>query len=72
MHAVVGYVGVPPERIMVEFKAWATRRLREAEHFRRSRVWAHHGSMRYLWDMEAVSAASAYVVEGQDVGGSKS
>ncbi len=51
---------------MNAFKAWATRRLREASlAAQEERIWARHGSTRYLWNEEDLSNAVAYVVEGQ-------
>ncbi|APR85225.1 Hypothetical protein A7982_10574 [Minicystis rosea] len=56
----------PPERIMRQLKAWATRRLREAARIDRDRrVWARHGSTVPLRDGDEVRAACRYVVEGQ-------
>jgi REP element-mobilizing transposase RayT len=55
-----------PEKPLREFKAWATRRLRERGLLgERVRVWTRHGSTRYLFDGDAVCAAVRYVVEGQ-------
>ena len=68
VHVVVGVGDRTPERIMGEFKAWATRRLRQAGRVGpKARVWAYHGSTRYLWDSKSLNAASGYVTEGQDV-----
>jgi REP element-mobilizing transposase RayT len=68
IHVVVSAPGERPERVMSDFKAWATRRLREAGLIRRdARPWARHGSTRYLWKEQHVAAADAYVDEGQDV-----
>jgi len=68
VHVVVGAAGATPERMMSQFKAWATRRLREAGRVAQdARVWAYHGSTRYLWDTQSLNRAVAYVAEGQDV-----
>jgi len=68
VHVVVGSADIAPERMMSEFKAWATRRLRQADRvYRSARVWVHHGSTRYLWDAKSVNGAVAYVREGQGV-----
>ena len=50
---------------MSDFKAWASRRLREtfAENAGRDR-WTQHGSTRYLWTDKAVAEKVAYVVTG--------
>ncbi len=57
---------VPPETTMTQFKAWATRRLREAGIIRRgARVWTKHGSTRWINNRTSLNAAIAYVLEGQ-------
>ena len=55
-----------PEPIMNSFKSYATRRLRQ-EGFvgPEEKVWARHGSTRYLWTEEHIGAAVEYVVNGQ-------
>jgi hypothetical protein len=55
-----------PEKVMADFKAWASRRLREAfgETADRDR-WTQHGSTRYLNAQPALDAAIAYVVDEQ-------
>jgi REP element-mobilizing transposase RayT len=55
-----------PEKVMADFKAWASRRLREAfgESADRDR-WTQHGSTRYLNSEAAVDSAIAYVVDEQ-------
>jgi len=56
----------PPERVMSDFKSYASRRLNamrlEAPNRRR---WARHGSTRWLWKPQHVSAAIEYVVAEQ-------
>ena len=52
-----------PEKVMNDFKAYASRRLNRIE--LRVQRWARHGSTRYLWDHEQVSAAIRYVIGGQ-------
>lgn len=68
VHAVVE-AEVPPERVMHDFKTYASRRLNrmsiEEPNRRRS---ARHGSTRWLWKPEHVSAAIQYVVEEQGDG----
>jgi REP element-mobilizing transposase RayT len=51
-----------PEDMMTALKACSTRLLRK-EHAvgAESRIWARHGSTRYLWREEAVAGACAYV-----------
>jgi REP element-mobilizing transposase RayT len=57
---------VPPERVMGDFKAYASRRLNGLglDEPKRKR-WARHGSTRWLWKPEHVSAAMQYVVAEQ-------
>jgi REP element-mobilizing transposase RayT len=65
VHVVVS-ASARPEKVMSDFKAWASRRLREAfgEDADRDR-WTQHGSTKYLWTDEAVADKVAYVVDGQ-------
>ena len=63
VHAVIGGE-VRPERMLWDFKAYATRAFRSAGHIRR-RYWTDHGSTRYLWNQVSVQAAVAYVLDGQ-------
>jgi REP element-mobilizing transposase RayT len=66
VHVVVS-AGCPPEKTLADFKAWGTRRLRETCRLPAGRkVWAHHGSTRYLWTDRDVKEAVRYVEEGQD------
>lgn len=65
VHAVVGGE-VKPERMLSDFKAYATRALRSlAPSQARSRYWATHGSTRYLWNETSLNAAIDYVLNGQ-------
>jgi REP element-mobilizing transposase RayT len=69
VHVVVSG-GTPPEHIMNALKSWGTRSLGEANlRAAGTKVWARHGSNRYLWDEGAVEAACNYVVHGQDKSG---
>ncbi|HEY6351796.1 MAG TPA: transposase [Candidatus Angelobacter sp.] len=65
VHAVVEAEG-RPERILNEFKAYASRELnrlgRDGPDRRR---WARHGSTRWLWKDEDVRNAIQYVVQEQ-------
>ena len=55
-----------PEKVMNDFKARATRRLRDLELVPAEvQLWSRHGSTRRLWDTRAVSAACRYVIESQ-------
>lgn len=65
VHAVVE-AEAPPERVMGDFKAHASRRLNRMRLDEPNRKrWAHHGSTRWLWKPEHVSAAMQYVVAEQ-------
>jgi REP element-mobilizing transposase RayT len=65
VHLVVG-AQQAPERVMNAFKSWATRALTGAGALERgAKVWARHGSTRYLWQSDAVSEACRYVLEQQ-------
>ncbi|MCI0705314.1 MAG: transposase [Planctomycetia bacterium] len=57
-----------PEKVMVDFKAYASRRLKErlGESAERKR-WTQHGSTRYLWNEEHVAAAVEYTVNEQGI-----
>src|SRR5262245_7215035 len=55
-----------PEKVMVDLKAWSSRRLREAcnESSERDR-WTQHGSTRYLNDEASFDGAMKYVIDEQ-------
>jgi REP element-mobilizing transposase RayT len=63
---VVAEAEVPPEKVMNDCKAYATRALNllEGEESGRTR-WARHGSTRWLWNDRDVREAIRYVVEEQ-------
>ena len=65
VHTVVD-AEIPPERIMSDFKAYASRRLNRLrlDELNRKR-WARHGSTRWLWKPQHVSAAMQYVLAEQ-------
>ena len=55
-----------PERVMNDVKAYASRRLNQTGLDEPARKrWARHGSTRWLWEPEHVSAAIRYVVDEQ-------
>jgi len=65
VHTVVE-AEVPPERVMSDFKAYGSRRLNQMRLDEPSRRrWARHGSTRWLWKPQHVSAAIQYVVAEQ-------
>jgi REP element-mobilizing transposase RayT len=65
VHTVVE-AEVPPERVMSDFKAYASRRMNRMglDEPNRKR-WARHGSTRWLWKPQHVSAAIQYVIAEQ-------
>jgi REP element-mobilizing transposase RayT len=64
-HAIVS-AGVTAERVMNDFKAWATRRLREYGFVGvDQQVWVHHGSTPYLWTPDELHSAIDYVENRQ-------
>ena len=57
---------VRPERIMNDLKSYASRCLNRLGPDQPNRKrWARHGSTRWLWTLESVSAAIRYVVDQQ-------
>jgi REP element-mobilizing transposase RayT len=55
-----------PERVMNDLKSYASRYLNQLGLDQPGRKrWARHGSTRWLWKLEDVSAAIRYVVDGQ-------
>ena len=55
-----------PERIMNEFKSYASRELNQLTRERPDRKrWARHGSTRWLWKDEDVRHALQYVIDEQ-------
>jgi REP element-mobilizing transposase RayT len=55
-----------PERVLNDFKSYATRRLRESGRFAADdRIWSRHGSTRYLWNEGQVRSKIGYVVNAQ-------
>ena len=65
IHSVIT-ASCKPEHVLEAFKAYATRKLREANLIKRDiKPWARHGSTVYLWTDEQINRAIAYVLEGQ-------
>ena len=65
VHVVVSATD-KPEKVMKNFKSYASRALNEAgfDGLNRRR-WARHGSTRYLWDAEDVERVINYVLYRQ-------
>ena len=65
IHAVIGGE-LAPERMLSDFKAYATRAFRRDKgEIQRRRYWTDHGSTRYLWNEASLRAAIEYVLNGQ-------
>jgi REP element-mobilizing transposase RayT len=65
VHAVVE-ADVRPEKVMNEFKSYASRELNRLERDGPDRKrWARHGSTRWLWKDEDLQQAFQYVIEEQ-------
>ena len=65
VHAVISGQA-PPERMLSDFKSYATRALRRAlGPGERHQYWTRHGSTRYLWNEVSLRAAIDYVLNGQ-------
>ncbi|MGC1273288.1 MAG: transposase [Planctomycetaceae bacterium] len=65
VHVVIS-AGAKIERVLNDFKSYATRRLREAGRFAADAdVWSRHGSTRYLWNEAQVRSKVDYVVNAQ-------
>jgi REP element-mobilizing transposase RayT len=65
VHVVVTAEG-PPERVMNDFKAAASRHLNRAFPAERDRTrWTRHGSTRYLWTEDALAEKVQYVLYEQ-------
>ena len=55
-----------PERVMNDFKAYASRRLDELGlDVARRRRWARHGSTLYIWSVSDLEKRIRYTIEGQ-------
>ena len=66
VHAVVSAT-CKPEPILMAFKAYSTRALRNSGLLEADLMpWARHGSTVYLWKERDVSEAMSYVLLGQD------
>ena len=65
IHAVVNAPSAP-EKTMNDFKAYATRCLRRQQLVApEERIWATHGSTRYVWTDDQLAEVVAYVVDRQ-------
>ncbi len=65
-HIVVSK-NIKPDKIVNDFKAYATRRLRAAAEFPAEvKIWSRGASTRYLWKPRHVEAAVDYVLYSQE------
>lgn len=71
VHVVVTAVGYQPETVRDQFKAWCSRRLKEAGSAR-LRFWTEGGSRRWINQEADLEAAVFYVIESQDRKGADS
>ena len=63
---VIAEAEVPPEKVMNDLKAYASRALNQLDRDEPSRRrWARHGSTRWLWKDQDVREAIRYVVDEQ-------
>jgi len=67
VHIVVAIAAkLSPEKAMNTLKSWITRCMVEQGLIPQgNRVWARHGSTRYLWSLEGIDEACRYVLDGQ-------
>lgn len=63
---VVPFADAPSEKMLNDFKAYSTRRLRENSEWQfKHSPWVDKGSRRFLWTETHIEAAVDYVVNGQ-------
>ena len=65
VHVIASAGDVAPERVMNDFKSYATRRLRERGVAPAETVWTRHGSTRWINEPATLEARVKYVVEEQ-------
>ena len=65
MH-VIAEAEVPPEKVVTDLKAYASRALNQLGHDAPGRRrWARQGSTRWVWEDQDIREAIRYVVEEQ-------
>ena len=68
IHAVVSIGRAKPEKVLNDFKAYSTRKMRQYRCWDvASSPWADKGSKRLLWNEQSVGYACDYVNNGQGV-----
>ncbi len=66
VHTVVSTGGINPDRILNDFKASSTRKMRQTNCWFSERTpWVDKGSKRRLWNERSIELAVDYVVNGQ-------
>ena len=66
IHVVVSIGDTKPENALNAFKAYATRKMREAHLWQlKNSPWSDKGSERNLWNERSIELAIDYVVNGQ-------
>jgi REP element-mobilizing transposase RayT len=65
VHVVVTAPGYKPDPVMVQFKAWCTRRLNEQGRRSLERWWTKGGSTRWINDVQYLLNATHYVTDLQ-------
>jgi len=71
VHVVVTAVDRNPDDVMVQFKAWCTKMLKQqarktGAESARTRWWTEGGSKRYVYENNDLEAVITYVTECQD------
>ena len=64
VHVVVT-ADIHPDQVMSQFKAWCTRRLKEATTESPAKWWAIHGSTKWINELAYLEEAIRYVSESQ-------
>lgn len=65
VHVVVS-ADPPPEKILHDFQAYATRHLRGHDHtLKDTKIWTQHGSTKYLWNLKSLIDTISYVIHQQ-------
>jgi REP element-mobilizing transposase RayT len=64
---IVASGNAEPERMMRDFKAYATRAIKDSDNNQKfiRRCWSRHGSTKYLWTKENLASAIDYVKNRQ-------
>ncbi len=67
MHTVISAPYTPPKKIRADLKAWCSKRLKTSTlPTVTDKWWAERGSIRWVFDEEALNRVIFYTVEGQD------